>query len=81
MGALAFNQCPGVYLQLRSHRPVISKYSNLLPINRSEDEKIHYFKAVGPLSNGKHEFTERVAAFLNVLEQATPVDKNEAFVN
>lgn len=52
-----------------------------MPINRSENEKIHCFKAVGPLSNGKHEFTERVAAFFNVLEQATPVDKNEAFVN
>ena len=52
-----------------------------LPMDGSEDEKIHCFKADGPLSDGKQEFTERAAAFFNALEQATPVDENDPFAD
>ena len=47
----------------------------------SQDEKIHYSKADGPPSDGKQEFTERVAAFFNALEQATPINEKDPFAD
>lgn len=48
---------------------------------RSGMKKIHCFKADSPLSNGKQEFTERVAAFFFALEQAVPIDENHLFAD
>ena len=53
----------------------------LLPIDGSEDEKIHCFQKEGPLSNGREEFTERAAAFYAALEQGAPVDENDPFAD
>ena len=51
-----------------------------LPIDGSEDEKIHCFKADGPLSDGTEQvFTERAAAVFNALEEATCVNDNYPF--
>ena len=52
-----------------------------LPINGSEDEKIHCFQEEGPLSNGREEFTERAAAFFAALGQGAPVDENDPFAD
>ena len=52
-----------------------------LPINGSEDEKIHCFQKKGPLSNGREEFTERAAAFYAALGQGAPVDENDPFAD
>ena len=52
-----------------------------LPVDGSEDEIIHFFKADGPLSDGKQEFTERAAAYFNALEQATSVNENDPFAD
>ena len=52
-----------------------------LPIDGSEDEKIHCFQKEGLLSNGREEFTERAAAFYDALEQGAPVDENDPFAD
>ena len=52
-----------------------------LPIDGSEDEKIHCFQKEGPLSNGREEFTERAAAFYAALEQGAPADENDPFAD
>ena len=52
-----------------------------LPIDGSEDEKIHCFQKEGPLSNGREEFTERAAAFYAALGQGAPVDENDPFAD
>ena len=52
-----------------------------LPIDGSEDEKIHCFQKEGPLSNERQEFTERAAAFFDALEQGAPVDENDPFAD
>ena len=52
-----------------------------LPIDGSEDEKIHCFQKEGPLSNGREEFTERAAAFYDALKQGAPVDENDPFAD
>ena len=52
-----------------------------LPINGSEDEKIHCFQKESPLSNGREEFTERAAAFYTALGQGAPVDENDLFAD
>ena len=52
-----------------------------LPINGSEDEKIHCLQKEGPLSNGREEFTERAAAFNAALGQGAPVDENYPFAD
>ena len=53
----------------------------LLPIDGSEDEKIHCFQKEGPLSNGREEFTERATAFYLALGQGAPVDENNPFMD
>jgi len=50
-----------------------------LPIDGSEDEKIHCFQKEGTLSNGREEFTERAVAFYAALGQGAPVDENDPF--
>ena len=45
------------------------------------DRRIDCFKADGPLSDGKQEFTERASAFFKVLEQGTPVNENDPFAD
>ena len=52
-----------------------------LPIDGSENEKIHCFQKEGPLSNGRDEFTERAAAFYAALGQGAPVDENDPFAD
>ena len=52
-----------------------------LPIDGSEDEKIHCFQKEGPLSNGRKKFTERDAAFYAALGQGAPVDENDPFAD
>ena len=52
-----------------------------LPIDGWEDQKIHCFQKEGPLSNGREEFTERVAAFYAALGQGAPVDENDPFAD
>ena len=52
-----------------------------LPINGSEDEKIHCFQKKGPLSSGREEFTKRAAAFYAALGQGAPVDENDPFAD
>ena len=51
-----------------------------LPIDGSEDEKIHCFQK-GPLSNRREEFTERATAFYAALGQGAPVDENDPFAD
>ena len=52
-----------------------------LPIDGSEEEIIHFFKGDGLLSDGKKEFTERVATFFNALEQPIPVNESGLFAD
>ena len=53
----------------------------LLPIDGSEDEKIHCFQKEAPLSNGREEFTERATAFYAALGQGAPIDENDPFAH
>ena len=46
-----------------------------LPIDGSEDEKIHCFQKEGPLSNGRDEFTERAAHFTLLWDKVLPYMK------
>ena len=52
-----------------------------LPINGSEDKKIHCFQKESPLTNGREEFTERAVAFYAALGQGAPVDENDSFAD
>ena len=52
-----------------------------LPINGSEDDKIHCFQKEGPLSNGREVSTERATAFCAALGQGAPVDENDPFAD
>ena len=53
----------------------------LLPIDGSEDEKIHCFQKEAPLSNGREEFTERATAFYAALGQGATIDENDPFAH
>ena len=52
-----------------------------LPIDGSEDEKIHCFQKEGPLSNGREELTKRAAEFYAALGQGASVDENDPFAD
>ena len=65
-----------------SRKPPKSHYQKeLLPIEGSEDEKIHCFQKEAPLSNGREEFAERATAFYAALGQGAPIDENDPFAH
>lgn len=50
-----------------------------MPIDGSEDAKIHCFKKDGPLKDGTEEFQRRAAAFAHSLNNSLEVDEEEPF--